>query len=439
MNFDLNLANYKKPELEEIFELPASYNEIVLQQKADILKQKIGSDKKIDESTRKKTLDFLMQSQKLLLEDLHNKKPKSVMPAPTLPPIPPPDTSIPQSTIYHTNLELQKSAIFAENGSNFVIDRRANSTPYSYSFPQDTMPGIINPLMKRTIIKNVSIDTKFRDNYYTTPSTDFNFLLPNKFNSVVNMLLTTFQIVQSYYVIAACLGNNYMSLQLEDDNGELIGDPEFIILPDGNYTGSNLMAVLNAAVSGFSSNLSHLLFSWNNSVGPNGNNKVTIYINPASGITFNFTVNFAVDKNGNLDSIPIPQKFGWLMGFRGPVYAGSNTYISEAVLDLSGTKYIYLVVDDYNNNVNQNFFGAFNSSVLQKNILARIAIGPNQGAPYIVLDNLISGAVFTSRVYFGPVDIQKLHIQLLDDYGRILNLNGLDYSFVLALTTAYDV
>ena len=39
-----------------------------------------------------------------------------------------------------------------------------------------------------------------------------------------------------------------------------------------------------------------------------------------------------------------------------------------------------------------------------------------------------------TRNFFGPVDIQKLHIQLLDEYGRNLNMNNMDYSFCLDFT-----
>jgi hypothetical protein len=201
------------------------------------------------------------------------------------------------------------------------------------------------------------------------------------------------------------------------------------------------MAVLNAQVKTFTnSSLQYVFFSLNEAAGPNGNDRVTVGINPSyTGSSFKFSINFLLDANGNVDSVPLQQKLGWLMGFRRTVYIGQNSYTSEGILDLSGPKYLFLVVDDYNNNVNENFFSAFNSSILQKNILARIAIGPNIGAPFVTLDTVASGSFSTPRVYFGPVDIQKLHIQLLDEYGRVLNLNGTDFSFVLALTTAYDI
>jgi hypothetical protein len=39
----------------------------------------------------------------------------------------------------------------------------------------------------------------------------------------------------------------------------------------------------------------------------------------------------------------------------------------------------------------------------------------------------------------GPKYIQKIQIQLLDEYGRILNLNNMDYSFCLTFKTIYDL
>ena len=47
--------------------------------------------------------------------------------------------------------------------------------------------------------------------------------------------------------------------------------------------------------------------------------------------------------------------------------------------------------------------------------------------------------ITSPRQYFGPVDIQKLQIQLLDEYGRILNLNNMDYSFCLTFQTIYEL
>ena len=117
-------------------------------------------------------------------------------------------------------------------------------------------------------------------------------------------------------------------------------------------------------------------------------------------------------------------------------YTNNTTYVSEGIIDLVGPKYIYLVVDDFNNNVNDSFYGAFTSSILNKNILARISL---QGSvfSYFAQDNL--NLITYPRQYFGPVTIQRLQVQLLDEYGRILNFNNMDFSFCLTFQTIYDL
>ena len=150
-----------------------------------------------------------------------------------------------------------------------------------------------------------------------------------------------------------------------------------------------------------------------------------------------FSLNFQTDKYGNEDrQTPLPLKLGWMMGFREGYYTGNTTYASEGIIDLIGPKYIYLAVDDFNNNVSDGFYGAFTSSILNKNILARISL---QGSVFSVLVQNNLNLLTTPRQYFGPVDIQKLQIQVLDEYGRILDLNNMDYSFCLTFQTVYDL
>jgi hypothetical protein len=110
--------------------------------------------------------------------------------------------------------------------------------------------------------------------------------------------------------------------------------------------------------------------------------------------------------------------------------------VSEAVVDTTGPKYLFLVVDDYNTSVNNGFFSAFNSSVLNKNILARISM---QASPFNILEQNNLNILTTPREYFGPININNLTIQLLDEYGRIVDLNNMDYSFCLSLITIYDI
>ena len=58
-NFDLNIGNYNKTELEEILELPPNYDENIIQMKETKLRQNIMSDLSVPASIKTKTLGFI--------------------------------------------------------------------------------------------------------------------------------------------------------------------------------------------------------------------------------------------------------------------------------------------------------------------------------------------------------------------------------------------
>lgn len=393
-NFDLNIQNYKKNELEEIFELPSSYDKTIIEIKETKLRENIFKDPSISEQIRSKTLQFLIEAKNTLLSDIHTISSKTL----------------------NTDHSL-KSVDTINAGSTFIIEKPP--TPYSQSFPSLFYPGIINPLKKRSTNQNLNIDTRFRSNYYSTLSTDFQFELPIKFSNVMTMQLAAFEMPISYYAISKKAGNNFFVLNIGTTS-------QIVIIPDGNYTPTELTCYLNN-YSYIDTNFNNIFFSINQVSGQ------MIVQDPSN----NFTLNFQTDINGYPDnSTPLPLKLGWMMGFRQGIYTDNNIYVSEGIVDISKSRYIYLVINDYNNNVNNGFYSAFNSSILNKNILARISI--QQGAFCVLSQNNLN-IISPIREYFGPVDIQKVNIQLLDEYGRILDLNHMDYSFCLNFQTVYDL
>ena len=59
MNFDLNIDNYTKDELIQIFELPSNFDKNILEIKEAKLKNSIVHNREIDNITREKTINFL--------------------------------------------------------------------------------------------------------------------------------------------------------------------------------------------------------------------------------------------------------------------------------------------------------------------------------------------------------------------------------------------
>ena len=42
------------------------------------------------------------------------------------------------------------------------------------------------------------------------------------------------------------------------------------------------------------------------------------------------------------------------------------------------------------------------------------------------------------RTYFGPVNIERFRVKLMDDKGNVVNLNGADWSFTLISDNLYQ-
>ena len=101
--------------------------------------------------------------------------------------------------------------------------------------------------------------------------------------------------------------------------------------------------------------------------------------------SFIFELDFQKDRSGiNTNSSSLILKLGWMLGFRNGKYIGNENYVSEGIVDVIGSRYLYLVVDDYNNSVNNGFYSVFNNSLLNKNILARISL---QGSTFTNLSH----------------------------------------------------
>ena len=79
-------------------------------------------------------------------------------------------------------------------------------------------------------------------------------------------------------------------------------------------------------------------------------------------------------------------------------------------------------------NQNDYFVTAFLNSISKGNILAKVQIA--HGKNTTGFEDSSDGTL-KMREYFGPQDINRLKIQILDDYERIIDINKTDYSLTL--------
>jgi hypothetical protein len=426
LNFDLNISNYKMAELEQILELPSNYDESIIEMKETKLRQNILNDKSVPPNIKTNTLNFITDvKQKLVIyvqTQRNTGQPSNIG-----------SLAKTYQNVYNLDKTLQSSETIS-GGSTFII--KPQPTAYGQSQPSEFYPGSINPLNKRILRQNINIDTRFRDNYYATQSANFHLDLPIRLTQVVSLQLSALELPTTFYTISAVFGNNFFVLEIPNVA------PLIVTIPDGNYDYLSFSEYVNNFLQNQTVDVLYTDIEFISDANtPNGSvsggtGHMVVGLKAGSTIT-QYSINFQTDRYNNEDrQTPLPLKCGWLMGFREGYYENNVSYISEGIIDFVGTKYIYLVVDDFNNSVNDGFYGAFNSSILNKNILARISL---QGSVFSFLSQSNFLLITTPRQYFGPVDIQKLQIQLLDEYGRILNLNNMDYSFCLTFQTIYDL
>ena len=414
MNFDLNILNYKKDELREMFGLPGTYNQQAIDIKETKLKESIFKNKEINDEIKMKTIYFITEAKKILLGDVYQKV----------------ENAKEKVQDYFNSIYDLKPVKIDDADNEHMVQVRQNK-PYLSSFPSEFFPGVINPLKRRINKQNLNIDTRFRENYYSSPSTNFNVTLPLVINNVLTMQLSAIELPTTFYNVSKQFGNNFFTLTVNNV-------AHVVNIADGNYTYTGITNLLNTTMTNIGGDFQYIVFGININ-NNNGSGQMFVGINSATppGTITSFSLNFQADRNGIDDrNTPLPLKLGWTFGFRNGIYENNDSYVSEGVVDLLGPRYLYLVVDDFNNNVNNSFYSAFNSSILNKNILARISLQANTFN--IFTENNLS-IVTTPRQYFGPVKLQNLNIQLLDEYGRVMDLNNMDYSFSLTFQTAYDL
>jgi hypothetical protein len=413
MSFDLDINNYTQNELAEMLELPPNYDNNILEMKLSKLRENIINNAKVNKDVQNNTINFLVKVKNVLIKGASEKSDRNTFLTEKF------------AQLYNSNYALKTSEL--DDINEHMVQVRPVK-PFLISDPGEFFPGVVNPIRKSTIRKNLNIDSRFRENYYSTAPSNFQVILPMNFDNVLRMQLNAIELPITYYNVSKQYGNNFFQITVNTSSA-------IVNIPDGNYTGDGIVNAINNQLTILGGDFAKVLFLLNIN---NNSGSGQIMVGPKTGETITaLTLNFQTDRVGIDDrNTPLPLKFGWALGFRNGKYINNLNYVSEGVVDMTGPRYIYLVIDDHNNNVNNGFYSAFNSSMLNNNILARISL---QSRPFDVQISNNLNIITTPREYFGPVNLQNMTVQLLDEYGRILDLNNMDFSFCITLITAYDV
>lgn len=276
----------------------------------------------------------------------------------------------------------------------------------------------VNPFFKNTIKKVICIDSRFRSDYCNTSSTDFVVQLNFNLKNVISMRLESIEVPNTWYMISEKQGNNFFYIILG-------GTRHKVTIPDGNYNDTSFVIWVNTNPFGAGFPADPPL--------PAG---FLMEVSDKTGkIKISYSTTFDLDfGKTECGDCSFQKTLGWVMGYRNIMYENADNYESEGIFDSGGSRYFYVVVNDFNKNTNDFIIGNLKSSFINKNILAKIPVVMDK---FSMLYNEVEGRQTQQRDYFGPVNIERLQIQLLDEYGDIIDLNYMDFSIYLSFKMLY--
>ena len=362
-----------------------------------------------------------------------------------------------------------------------ILNEKINSIEETYinKYPK----GDINPIKRNIVTQVINIDSLFRTNYAATDADNFIYTLINPINKVVSMRLSSLEIPNIWYGFSKFRNNNKFFIRLfnvpqiamsdttSNEKYSITSTTELnrvsvehtIVIPDGNYSSTELEDILNNYFINIGNGLQYLKFEIDSYTGKSSfylrricdtydikdMSKEMIAMEAHNTPELCYELDFAKEQNINNN---IEENCGWTLGFRKSDYIINGSVVtpdyfakkelssryglitSEGAYGTSLNNYFFICVNDYNNNYKNSIISDKNASYLGDSILGRIAISSPSNT---ILNDNGSDRIFKTREYFGPVKIDKLKISLIDKYGKRLMLNKNDFSTTLEMEQVY--
>ena len=353
------------------------------------------------------------------------------------------------------------------DGNHFVIKNNNNQ----YESVLENNKKVNKSIIKKTY----TIDSIFRPNYDNpnNKSHDYIIELPETITNAVTMSISSIEIPLSYHNVSDDFNNNTFRIELNkilvtgvsnEHNWNIILVPglyESLFTSSSQRKAQNIETQINTQIRAQIDDADvaqNLKFKVDPISGFSAfiydNNSATRKIEDGNQIVINFNIDNERTLN-NCSENSLFQKLGWQLGFRtdkiiidnsnaninGSPNPVSASIISPCICHIAYPRYLYIAIDDFQTS-SRNYFAVASGSTIAPNIISRINIlscledktaFKNAGAAgdYLYYNKHI-------REYFGPTNIKKLRIQLLDEYGRNFSINNMDWSFVASFECFYN-
>ena len=474
VDIDLNPQNYDVKELVSILDLGDSYTRKDIHNRGSIMREQIMKSS-IGPNEQTTALLFIANAETRILDEMMMNTQQQQ-----------------QQQINQITRTLLQNTSAVETFTPILrrIDPTTNDI-HSFSvgtaphFPQQYENFILNN--KNKIVNNDDLNIKriylsfnsiFRDSN-STSITDAIYTLPYKITNVLSMSLLSVELPNTIYLFSGKYKDSSFDVSINipgppppppppqpccyecgncgcsscgggDGGGggtDNITITKTILIPEGNYCPHTLATLLtnllNAAFSTPSTPVTSFMVVSDDATG-----KITV------SNTTPFSLQFVTPRT----SQNVIYNVGWLLGYRLPVYKGTMQYKSESIYNPSPFSTCYFSVDEYNGDRAISSFLLLNGSsgnFQDDTVLAKIRYTSSMSCcncstscntncstscanSYTTFFDGLLDIIATHRSYVGPIDISKIRVMLLDNYGNVINLQESNYGFTLQINVQYN-
>jgi len=258
----------------------------------------------------------------------------------------------------------------------------------------------VPPTLRKT---SISIDSRFADQYFNGTA-DFMIRLPSTMRNVGRIELTSAEVPQVAYVFSVAAGNTSFFVDVS-------GVRQNLVLPDGNYTPTQLVVALNALAL-------------------------------PVGITFVYngiTNRFSVTNTGTTVALTLMSAasaavrywgIGYWLGFRTPTFVlVSGTTVTATSSPLTSPPSYALVQlqcpDMLENTIHRTEDRSFVPA------LGKIVL---RDGSYTVAYDDASNLLLKENVFARPTALTQLRFTLVDAYGKLVQIGDTDWSLTVEVT-----
>lgn len=269
----------------------------------------------------------------------------------------------------------------------------------------------------------INIDSRFRTNPHTTPSTDFYVRLPRTYKNIMSIRLASIELPNMWYEFSEERSNISFLVTVG-------ATTKTITISEGNYLRFTdlLDAVRNALTAAFAG------ITWSFGIPANTTQyQATISaVVTAGGAPQVFSMDFSTSLPGQSLAIkqrPFDNGIGYFLGFIKGTYSGNSSYTGETVPFIVGPNYVFIELDKYDGIESVSF------SDSSRTAFAKIVVTGEKGN--LIIDNE-SNRISKTIKFSQPQNISGFKVRLTDAYGVTLKMAS-NFSFTLELIEAVNV